>query len=149
ICIAKKVMNKRLTVITNSLIIADLFSASAKKLILLGGEFDASRRIFIGKTTELSMLRYYFDKAFVSCESIHTEHGITDSSELNAQIRRLAIERSNKTYLAVDNTKFNKTSIYFISELDKITSIITDKPLSSNWVSALKQHKVNYIIAEK
>lgn len=147
--VAKAAIDKPRTVITNSLMIADLFAESNKtKLILVGGNFDPSRRIFLGKTTEDCLKLYRFNKTFISCEYIHLQHGITDANESRALVRRMAIQQAEHAYLVVDNTKFNGTAPYFISPLDSISTLVTNKPISETWRSGLKQNKIEYVVAD-
>ena len=146
--VAKAAINKPRTVITNSLIIADIFAMSSRtKLVLVGGNFDPSRKIFLGKTTEDCLKRYRFNKAFISCEDIHLQHGLTDANETRALIRRMVIQQAEHTYLVVDNTKFNGTAPFFIAPLNTISTLVTNKAVSDVWRSELKQHKIEYVVA--
>ena len=113
-----KIAKKRISVITNSLKIAMLLSSSENiKLFLIGGVFDNYSMSFLGGSVLQDMKRYFFDKAFVSCSSVHMKFGITDSNEQQAEIRRIAIEHSNRTFLVVDHTKFNRTSFSLIRDM--------------------------------
>ena len=86
--IATKIKNKKITVITNSLKIANLLSDSETvRLLLVGGILDSSSLSFVGKNTENDMRQYFVDKAFISCRSIHLKTGITDSNEQQAEVR--------------------------------------------------------------
>lgn len=145
-CLAKRLINKKITVVTNSLLIADLFSTSntVVNLVMIGGQYDSKRKVFLGQTSELCLKQYFFDKAFISCEAIHLEHGITDSSEAHALIRRLAISQAHDAYLIVDHTKFDKSSLSFIAELSAIRTLITNRPLLNKWTSTLDSLKISY-----
>ena len=146
ICLAKQLMDRPITVITNSMIVADIFSNSkAAHLVVIGGLYETHRRMYLGKTSELCIKEYVFDKSFISCETLHLEHGITDSSESHAVLRRLAIEQSHEAYLITDHTKFNKTSLSFIAPLESINTLITNKPLSQEWIDLLKSNDIPYL----
>ncbi len=144
--IAKKLMCKNITVITNSLLTGNLLSTSSNvKLILLGGTFNPKEQMFLGKTTALSMKQYFVDKAFISCHSLHLEHGITDANEEHAQIRKLGIEHSHVTYLVADHTKFDNTSFSFIAGLNSVHALATNRPLAKEWLDKLNALGVQYL----
>jgi len=144
--IATKVTKKKITVITNSLKIATLLSNSSNiKLLLIGGIYDISSMSFLGTNVQQDMSRYFFDKAFISCRSVHMSFGITDSNEQQAEIRRIAIEHSNKSFLVVDHTKLDKTSFSLISPLSAIDTMVVNKPLSEEWVNLLKDLNIELI----
>lgn len=144
--IATKIKNKKITVITNSLKIANLLSDSESvRLLLVGGILDSSSLSFVGKNTENDMRQYFVDKAFISCRSIHLKTGITDSNEQQAEVRKLALQHSNHTYLVVDHTKFNKTSFALIGRIDEIDTVVVNKPLPEEWKNAFQANNVEII----
>lgn len=141
--IASKILNRRITLITNSLKIATLVATSdAVKLILVGGVYDNKSMSFLGKTAENHIRNYFVDKSFVSCRSVHLEFGITDSNEQQAEIRKIAFKHSHQKFLVADHTKFNKTSFSFIAELDEIDIIVTNQPLPGEWAEKLVQKSI-------
>ncbi|MBN2899749.1 MAG: DeoR/GlpR transcriptional regulator, partial [Clostridia bacterium] len=142
--IASKIMSHNITLITNSLKIASLVANSdTVKLLLIGGIYDKRSMSFLGKNAENDIQKYFVDKAFVSCRSVHLDFGITDSNEQQAEIRKIAFKHSHQTFLVVDHTKFNKTSFSFIADLSDIDEIVTNQPLSEAWVDRLKQEGIN------
>lgn len=74
--------------------------------------------------------------------------GITDSNEQQAEIRKLAIKDSNRTYLVIDHTKFNKTSFAYIGEFKEINTVVTNKPLSDEWYQMFQNIGVEVIQPE-
>lgn len=144
--IATKVRDLRITVITNSLKIANLFIDSPDiHLLLIGGIYNRRSMSFLGKNAEESLKQYFVDKAFISCRSIHQNSGITDSNEQQAEVRKIAIKHSNHSYLVVDHTKFDKTAFAFISNFDDIDSIVTNSDISSEWSKYLESKNVSII----
>lgn len=147
--IATKIKNKKLTVITNSLKIANLLSsAESIRLLMIGGILDNSSLSFVGKNAQTDMMQYFVDKAFISCRSIHLKSGITDSNEQQAEVRKLAIKHSNHAYLVVDHTKFDKTSFALIGQIEEINTVVVNRPLPPEWVEAFQANNVNIIQPE-
>lgn len=147
--IASKIKNKRVTVITNSLKIANTLAESdSVRLILIGGVFYNQSMSFLGRSSLNALQNFYVDKAFISCRSISMEHGVTDSNEQQAEMRQLAINRANKIYLVVDYTKFNKTSFTNICSFDDINVLVVDRRIDDNWHNFLKEKNVEIVECE-
>lgn len=143
--ITKVIKNMRLTVITNSLkVINNLSDSPDIRLIAVGGVFDSSNMAFIGRGALLSLDQYFVDKSFISCRSLSIENGITDSNDNNADIRNKIIERSQKTYIIADYSKFNKTSFIKICDFEAIDGIISDMEIDNSWEQVLSSKNVDY-----
>lgn len=141
--IALKIKHLKITVITNSLKIANILEDSPSiHLVLTGGIYNQNSMSFLGKGAENSLSNLFVDKAFVSCRSIHINTGITDSNEQQAEVRRLAIKHSNQAYLVVDHTKFDSTAFSFISDFDDISYLVTDKKINNEWDTYLREKNV-------
>ena len=138
-CIAQELLEKHITVLTNSLKVADILCVSPSvRLILAGGNYAPRTMSFCGEQTTEDLSRYYVDKAFISCRTVHIEFGATDSNEGEALARRTALRRSHNTYLAVDHSKLDGVSFLNICPLEDLTGIICDQPLSPVWQNHLK-----------
>ncbi|BFH66892.1 MAG: DeoR/GlpR family DNA-binding transcription regulator [Paenibacillus dendritiformis] len=142
--IAQQLENKRITVVTNSLKIANaLLDHGNVHLVMIGGGISSSSMSALGRNAELNMNSYFFDLAFISCRSVSMQHGITDSNEQQAEVRRLAVERANKVYLVADFTKFDRTSFASICPLDRIHTLVTDKQLGEDWHEFLDSRNIS------
>lgn len=136
----------RLTVITNSLIIANHLSPFEQiKLILVGGIYDPQYMAFVGKTALTALDSYYVDQAFLSCRSLSMAHGITDSNEHTAEIRQRLLDHAQQVTLIADYSKFDKTSFVQIGSFEDIDVLVTDRPLSSDWREFLSEKSIRMI----
>lgn len=137
--VAQELLEKHITVLTNSLKVAEILSASScVRLILAGGNYAPRSMSFCGQQTTEDLSRYYVDKAFISCRTVHLEFGATDSNEADALTRRTVLRRSHSTYLAVDHSKLDGISFVNICPLEDLTAVICDEPLSPLWQDHLK-----------
>ncbi len=143
--ICDQVKNMRITVLTNSLKVASfLANYSNIHLIMMGGFFNNVNMSFVGKVTTIALGDFYVDKAFISCRSLSIEHGITDSSEQDSDIRQIMMQRANKVYIIADYTKFNKTSFISIDNFENVNAVITDQPLGEKWHQFFEERKIKY-----
>ena len=138
--IAKATAHRNITVVTNSLLIAEHLAEKGEgQLILVGGVFDPKNRCFAGNAMLDALEQYYVDMAFLSCRSVDLENGVTDSAEQSAAIRRKVLRRAERSYLVADHTKFGKTSFLGICGLDALCGIVTDGALPEAWHAAAGQ----------
>lgn len=144
--IANMLGDIKLTVVTNSLKIVNALSDNPNiNLVVIGGTLSRSSFSNLGRNAELSLENYFFDTAFISCRSISMKHGITDSNEQQAEIRKLAADHGNKAFLVADYTKFDRTSFASICGFEDIDAIIVDQTLSTEWHEFLKEQNVELI----
>ena len=147
--IAENLKSKRLTVTTNSIkIVQHLADNPNIKLIIIGGRIEHPSMSALGRNAEWNINNYFFDAAFISCRALSMVHGITDSNELQAEIRKIAIEHSNQTFLVADYTKFDRTAFTKICDYKSINTLIVDKNLSPEWQSFLQSNDINLIQCE-
>jgi DeoR/GlpR family transcriptional regulator of sugar metabolism len=147
--IASNLKDKRLTVTTNSIKVMELLSKNPNiKLVIIGGRVERPSMSALGRNAESNLRNYFFDTAFISCRALNMQHGITDSNEQQAEVRKIVIEHSNYTYLVADYTKFDRTAFTKICDFDKINALVVDKTLSPEWHDFLKNININLIECE-
>lgn len=145
-CIAEQLLDKHITVVTHSLKVAEIFSASANvRVIAAGGNYAPRAMSFYGEQTIDDLNRYYVDKAFLSCRTVHMEYGATDSNENASLVRRTMLRRSGSAYLVADHTKLDGISFLNICALEDVDALICDQPLSPAWQNHLKNIGVAYL----
>ena len=142
--IATMLEDKKLTVVTNSIkVINTLLDKQNINIVVIGGTLSPSSLSNVGRSAEYTMNHYFFDTAFISCRSVSMQHGITDSNEQQAAIRKLAAEHANNVYLIADYTKFDKTSFARICDFDLIDNVVVDKSLSQEWKQFLDEQNIS------
>lgn len=67
------------------------------------------------------------DIMFFSSQSLSLDGIISDSTEEENFIRRVMLDRAQKTVFLCDSTKFNTSSLYTLAPLDKINFAVFDK----------------------
>lgn len=122
------------TVLTNSLQIARLFAdGGAGKLILTGGELDRKNQCFTGATALEMLDQHYADLAFVSCQGLSRETGVTDGSSEIGHLRRLMLRHSTRRCLAVDRTKLDHSHFFRICDPNQVHTVVIDTVPDPAW----------------
>jgi len=123
--------NKNLTVVTNSLDIAqELDGKEGISLIITGGSPRRRTRALIGPLTEATLSQMRIDKVFMGVSALDPTYGITAPTLEEAQTRKKIVKASNKIVILSDHSKFGKQSFASVDSLQSIDILITDRGIS-------------------
>ncbi|MCJ7842313.1 DeoR/GlpR family DNA-binding transcription regulator [Lederbergia sp. NSJ-179] len=143
---AKRLPDMPLTVITNSMQVALELSTREKITVISSGGTLLSKSLsFVGQLAIQAIEPYHVNKAFISCQGIHIERGISDSNELQSLVKRKMIEIADEVYLLADYTKFGIQAFSRIAPLEMIHSIITDSKTDQDFIRALQEMNIEVI----
>jgi len=120
--------NKNLTVVTNSLDIAqELDGKEGINLIITGGSPRRRTRALIGPLTEGTLSQMRIDKAFMGVSALDPVYGITMPTLEEAQTCKKIVEASNKIIILSDHSKFGKQNFASVNPARSIDILITDR----------------------
>ncbi|WP_312641719.1 DeoR/GlpR family DNA-binding transcription regulator [Hydrogenoanaerobacterium sp.] len=141
--ICNEIEQMKITVMSNSHNVIHRLSGNPNlSLLCTGGNLDLTTFSFFGRNAVKFLSSYHLDTAFVSCCTMSMEKGLSDRNEEEAEMRRAVIENADKVFLVVDHTKLDRISFIHTCDFEHITAVITDKPLSENWRTFLRQKKI-------
>lgn len=144
--LAKKIVDLKMSVsiITNSLEIANVCSTSDKiTLFLAGGILKTNSNSFIGHSV-MDYLNYFVsDISFVSFPCIDMEFGLGDNTMEDLKIRTTMLRRSKNRILLLDHTKLAEASATVFSKNLNIDTIITDKKINKKWNEFFKKEGID------
>jgi len=137
---------KKITVITNSVkVVTELANAKGCKVISTGGNLRENAMSFVGHLAENSIKNFNVDIAIICCKGIDLEKEITESNDMEAEVKKAMIKAADKTFLVVDYTKFNKVSFIKMMNLENIDCLFTDRKLSEDWEKLLANKNIELI----
>ncbi|QDR82556.1 Glucitol operon repressor [Sporomusa termitida] len=129
--IARLLRTKRITVATNSMDIAQVFSDDAAvETVLLGGTLRKNTRALVGYLTNDALRKMYFDKVFLAINGIDPEFGITTPNLTEAETKRYMLHAGKQKILVADNSKIGRRSLSRVCGLEDIELLITDTGLT-------------------
>jgi DeoR family transcriptional regulator, fructose operon transcriptional repressor len=145
--VARYLESKNPHIITNSLPVANLFSAAPKlEVVVTGGVIYPRLGVLVGPLAVAAFAQVHADIAIMSCGGI-TPNGITNSHGLLIEIQRAMMDAAQRVVLCVDHTKFGRQSISQLCSLESIDTLITDQPPSPEMQAALERATVELIVA--
>jgi DeoR family transcriptional regulator, fructose operon transcriptional repressor len=144
LALARKLSKKSLTVVTNSLDVAQELRNSPVKVILSGGYLRQVAGSFAGPIALKALKDLHVDQAFISGKGIQIPGGLMDSDIDEVEVKRVMLESAERVNVLMDSSKFGKRALGLISSLDTIDFLISDDKLSSESLQSLNQHGVSY-----
>lgn len=137
-----------LNIITNSIANVQALTPCAQcRVILIGGEYDRSRRDFSGPLTERYVAPFHFTKSFFGCEGLDPHMGFSSNQLSISSLNTAVIAQSDASYVLLDDRKFGKRSLMAYADLREIDGIITNKQPPDKLAQALQENGVAIAIA--
>jgi DeoR/GlpR family transcriptional regulator of sugar metabolism len=139
--LARQLVGRPLQIVTNSLPVANLFSASdSVDLVLLGGAIHNRTGVTHGPYTDHMLETINVQKAFLSVAGINSK-GFFNSNMLLVETERCMMRAADKTVIVADSTKFGRSSLARMCEWNDVDTLVVDDELDLRWkeyVGALK-----------
>lgn len=121
-----------LTIVTNSLRVASLFSGNrapdGPSVVLTGGLRTPSDAL-VGPVADLTIKSLHFDTLFLGCHGIDIEAGLTSPNLAEAETNRAFIKVARRVVVLADHTKWGVISLASFATLDDVDVLVTDEVL--------------------
>ncbi len=144
--LAKRLDSKKnLTIVTNSMMAAAALMESDHKLILIGGEFRAISRTFVGPLTGKIISSLTINKAFLGTIGFSIQDGISTTDANEAYTKGLIMDRAEKVFVLVDSSKIGSPSFATSGTLSDIDILITDPGIPERALKELRKKNIQVI----
>lgn len=147
--LAKHLIDRRdLTVVTNSIqVVMELAGRPGIRVICTGGNLRERALGFVGPLAERAISGYFVDKVFMSGKGLTADGGLTDSNELEVELKKAMLVAARERIVLVDSSKLGHRAFARIDGLDGFSMIITDPGISMDMATAIQENGGNLIIA--
>lgn len=151
IYIVRKLKSKKnLTIITNSVkILLELADKPDFTVLCTGGSLKEGSLSLIGSSAEKMISSYHVDAAIVSCKGVDMALGVTDSNELDGQIKQAMFASADKKILALDCAKFDNKSFVKLCDTRDLDMIITDRSPGTQWETYCAENGIELIYGKE
>lgn len=137
---------QRLTILTNSIKIAnELADMDKYTIILTGGILKNDEYSLVGDIALDNIGKFNIDCSFISVSGISLNNGFTDWRMDEIQIQRKMMEISKQTMVLADSSKFGEVSLLKICDVNQVDAIITDSNLKTDIYDKYTENGVNII----
>jgi DeoR/GlpR family transcriptional regulator of sugar metabolism len=118
---------KDITIITNSVFIANYIRhASRTRIILLGGYYQPESQVLVGPMTRKCGEIFFSDKFFVGTDGYMPGYGFTGKDHLRSQTVMDLAENARDIFILTDSEKFQRQGVLGLVRLEQIAGVFTD-----------------------
>jgi len=137
-----------LTIITNNLeAIARALPYENITIIVLPGQVRRKTHSLTGDDAVRYLKRFNVRTAFVAATGV-SSHGVTNSSPMEYEIKKCAVESAEKTILLIAESKFGVTGLMTFAQLEDFDALVTDALPSGEEQQRLKDCGVELLVAQ-
>lgn len=139
--------SKSLNVVTPFLKVAALLNEGENiKVEQLGGNVYKKSFATLGENASQMLANMVCSKFFLGVDGIDPDFGITTSTIEEAQLSQKMMERSSKTVVLADSSKFGQHGFGRIANLEDVDIIITDTEVSPEMQKIVEEAGVELIM---
>ena len=127
----------RLTVVTNSLPVANELLGRGPRLILVGGELRERSQAMVGPLTRRLLEDLHVDRALMGTFAFSVEAGMTTTDPGEAYTKELVLGRAREVILLADSGKLGTRSLVQAGRMDAVHVLVTDDGIDDRAVRTL------------
>ena len=141
---------RKLTVVTNSLIIAnELADAEGISLISTGGIYNPEEKAYFSDMATLILSHINIDILFLTTCGISANRGITYQRMEDLVVQNKFMEASDETIVIADSSKLGENTLVRMCGIEQVSMIITDASASAEQVAAFEEAGIHVVISRK
>jgi DeoR/GlpR family transcriptional regulator of sugar metabolism len=141
--------NLHVTVVTNGLPVARALGANAHcRVIMCPGDYVMREGGIYGPDAQEFIRRFKANKAFIGAGGL-TSDGVTDADSSSCSIKRAMMERSDRTILLLDSSKYDLVQFERVCPLTDIDELVSEAPPPKRLGASLKRAGVQVVVANE
>lgn len=125
------------TVVTNSARAQSLTIPPSGMILMTGGEVRPPRGVLSGEFALANIRSMSATNCFVGCAGISLSAGVTSTTQQEATVNSLMVERSDRLILLADSSKLGVGAGFSYAPLDRVTLLLTDSGATDEDISVL------------
>ncbi|MBR7082170.1 MAG: DeoR/GlpR transcriptional regulator [Oscillospiraceae bacterium] len=132
-----------ITVITHSLTaMCEAAKYPNLSAIALGGLYYQHTSSYVGISTLDALEKMRINTVFIAATGVSTDHGVTNSTYLEAEVKRKVVKCGSRVVLMADHTKFDRSSPITFCDFSDLYCLVTDRMPPKEYVEVLKSNNV-------
>jgi DeoR/GlpR family transcriptional regulator of sugar metabolism len=135
------------TVVTGSLPIASLLGTRLSRAVVLGGSVRRDELSCVGPSARATLERYRFDLAVLGTAGLTARWGLTDINDDEAEVHRIAVERSARLMVIADGSKLGLVASSMVAPASSIHILVTDSSAPEGELEALRALGMEIVVA--
>ncbi|MGB3699273.1 MAG: DeoR/GlpR family DNA-binding transcription regulator [Gordonia sp. (in: high G+C Gram-positive bacteria)] len=138
----------RLTFITNSIQVGGVLAALPGSAVMLtGGRLRPTTGATVGADAVAMLSTVRASVGFLGTNALSVGHGLSTPDADEAAVKRAMIAACGTTVVLADSSKINREELVRFGTLDDIDVVITDTGIDPGFVSELRAHDIEVVVA--
>ncbi len=138
--IARAIVDRRLTVVTNALNIASELAIRPNiKLVVTGGIARPESYELVGPLADETLTDLHLDMAFIGADGITAVDGLTTHHEIEAHTDRALLDRASHVVVVADGSKLGRVAFARICPISAVQELVTDGEADAGELRALRE----------
>ena len=138
-----------LMIVTASLPIASLLGTRPVRVVTVGGSVLRDELTCVGPIASATLSQYRFDAAVIGAAGISARWGITELTEEEAAVQRVALERTERVIVIADGSKVGAATQIVVGPASGVATLVTDPSAPASELARLRELGVEIVIAER
>ena len=137
------------TVFTSSLTIALALESADPRLtvVVTGGTLRSKQHSLVEPLAGLVLDTINAGTAFIGCNGIDVERGVTNVNLPETEIKRMILRSSQRRVVCADSSKLGQVALAHVCDLDDVDQLITDDRADPDLVAGLRETGLEVVLA--
>lgn len=145
-----------LTVVTNSLRVADVFHAAQRvdggrpgsaTVVLTGGVRTPSDSL-VGPVADAAIASLHFDTLFLGVHGISVDAGLSTPNLAEAETNRRLVRSARRVVVVADHTKWGTVGLSTFASLEEVDILVTDDGMPETVRAEIREYLPELVVAD-
>jgi DeoR/GlpR family transcriptional regulator of sugar metabolism len=136
-----------LTVVTNSILVAQVLADAQPEVVLTGGSLRKPTYALVGSGAEQALAGIRVRRAFLSGNGLTVERGLSTPNMYAASVDKAIVAAAQELVVLADHTKLNQDTMFQTAPVSAISHLVTDERADGRTLDALRAAGVSVHVA--
>ena len=147
--VAREVSHRRdLTVVTNSLTIANQLAGSAARVVVTGGFLRPQSLELVGVVAENTFNAVNVGTAVLGADGVAASAGVTTHDETEARTNHAMVGKAQSTVVVADGSKIGRVALAQMADWVQVATLITDRSADPDELARIRAAGVEVVGAD-
>lgn len=137
--LARRLKGRNVVLVTTSLLVAQELADADMEVVLPGGVLRGRTMCLVGPVAERNLREFHVDTVFFSSGGMHPVHGLTDTHDLEAALKRSLFGIGLRRVALIDGSKFGRKALHPLTQLADVDVLVSDRTPPPDLRAALQR----------
>jgi DeoR family transcriptional regulator of aga operon len=117
------------------------------EVIVTGGTLRPLQHSLVNPFAAPMIASLRFDLAFIGCNGIHPQHGVTNVNLPEAEVKTLAMRAARRGVLIADGAKLGRSDVAVVGAVGDFETLVTAGPAPDGAIDSLRATGIEVLVA--